>query len=694
MKTQQKNAFQCGPNRRRHTFTLALALLTICRLAHGTNSTNRDDHELLKLSLEQLMSMKVTSVSKKEEKLSGTAAAISVITADDIQRSGANNIPDAFRLAPGVDVGRVDAHTWAVGVRGLNDTFSPGLLTLIDGRSIYSPLFSSTFWMAQDVMLEDLSRIEVVRGPGSTLWGANAFNGVINIVSKPADETQGLLVNAGGGSQPAVASSVRWGDKLGDNTFYRIYGKYDQWNDFEAVNGGSANDRWWKMQGGFRLDQKPVAGNEFTLQGDVYHLEANQDMPQVSLSPPGRQTTPAVWSQTGGNILGRWTRTFSDRAELSVQAYYDGERFEVPIINETRHAIDLDIRHQFQLGARQEIVWGGGYRLNMSAFDNTEQVRMLESSQSKSVFNTFVQDQINLVPERLRLTLGSKLEHNDYTGFEVEPGARLAWTPTERQTVWASVSRAVRTPSQFEQGSRMELTMLPSSPPATPATLLVLEGNDRFNSETLIAYEIGYRVQPHARLSLDLNAFVNSYDGLRSKLNQLDPSTLPAYLTVNSTLVNGISGETYGAEIAATWQVRDTWRLSANYSWLEENLRLAPEASSGGAQTARLSAPEQQVMLRSSLNLTPRVDFDLGLRFVGGFSGSGSGLPDDTFSSKVESYFSLDARLAWRVNPNLELSLAGQNLLEEAHREFNPTFLSTVAAQVPRSVFGKVSWRF
>ena len=319
---------------------------------------------------------------------------------------------------------------------------------------------------------------------------------------------------------------------------------------------------------------------------------------------------------------------------------------------------------------------------------------MLNPSQSESIFNTFVQDQIRIVPERLLFTLGTKLEHNDYTGFEVEPGARLAWTPTDRQTIWASVARAVRTPSEFEQDSRLELTMLPPAPPATPATLLVLAGDGRLQSETLVAYEIGYRAQPHPRFSLDVTAFVNSYDGLRATINQYDTTTLPSYLQVVSTLVNGINGETYGAEMAATWQAADRWRLSATYSWLEENLHMAPSVLSGAGQTARVSAPEQQVMLRSSWNLTSKVDFDLGLRFVGGFSGSGANQPGNAYPSKVESYFSLDTRLAWRVSPHWELSLVGQNLLEAAHREFNPAFLTTVAAQVPPSVFGKVTWRF
>lgn len=661
---------------------------------YGAETNSTPDRALLRMSLEQLMGMKVTSVSKREEVLSRSAAAISVITPDDIRRSGVENIPDALRLAPGVDVGRVDSHSWAVGVRGMNELFSPSILPLIDGRSIYSPFFSGTFWMAQDVMLEDLSRIEVVRGPGSTLWGANAFNGVINIVSKPAEETQGLLVNAGGGSQPTVSSSVRWGDKLGEDTFYRVYGKYNQYDDLDTLAGDSAGDHWWKTQGGFRVDHKPGSAGEFTLQGDVYYLNAYQALPVVSLTPPSRTPVESLWEQGGANLLGRWTRTFSEKSQLTVQTYYDGERLDLPQISQTRHTFDLDIRHQLKLGERHEIVWGGGYRFTGSSFGNTAQIQMLDSTKADSIFNAFAQDQINLIPERVVLTIGSKLEHNDYTGFEVEPGARIAWTPTDRQTIWASVSRAVRTPSQFEDGIRLQLAALPAAPPATPPQLITLSGNRDFNSEVLVAYELGYRVQPHPRLTLDFTAFVNSYDGLRDTPNHLDPSTLPGYLKVIAQFHNGIRGETYGGETAATWQPRDDWRLTASYSILENHLESPPDALTGQPQSAYLKAPEQQFAIRSSHDLTAKVTCDLWLRYVGRFYSSTVVLPGDNFSPQIESYFSLDARIAWQVTKNLELSLVGQNLLEEGHREFNPTYLSMNATRVPRSVFGKVTWRF
>jgi len=637
--------------------------------------------------------LKVTSVSKKEELLSGAAAAISVITAEDIRRSGVTEIPDALRLAPGVNVGRVDAHQWAVGVRGLNDTFSSSLLTLVDGRSIYSPAFSGTFWMAQDVMLEDVDRIEVIRGPGASIWGANAFNGVINIVNKPANETQGLLLAGGSGSQQLGATSARYGGQLGENTFYRVYGKYDTWDRFEQAGGTLADDQWWKVQGGFRLDHAPSDVNNFTLQGDVYHLSADQVVPQVTFTPPYQSTKPGVWDQTGGNLMGRWTHQTGADSEFSVQAYYDGEQLDMALMRQTRNTFDLDLRDRFHLGSRQEIVWGGGYRLSVSDFAGSFETTFLNQHPCDQIFNTFVQDELTLVPDRLRFTLGTKLEHNNYTGWEVEPSARLAWTPSEKQTVWASVSRAVRTPSQIEDSGRIRLAYFPPSPPSTPGTLIEVTGNNNFAAEQLTAYELGYRLQPHPRVTFDVAGFVHSYRGLRGTTESVNMSSLPAYLTIDSMMGNTTHGETYGTEISSTWQVFEDWRLSGNYSLLESHLAAAPSLLTTSTESVSTRAPVHQVSLRSSLNVTKDVDFDLWLRYASGVADTGVTSPGLT-PAYIPGYFTMDARIAWRPTQRLELSIVGQNLFDSPHREFNPTFLSTQMAQITCSVFAKVPWRF
>jgi len=674
---------------------LILAREVPCATAGEAAETNSNRNQLLSLSLEQLSALKVTSVSKKEESLSATAAAVSVITPEDIRRSGATTIPEALRLAPGVDVGRVDSHTWAVGVRGLNDTFSHNLLTLVDGRSVFSPLFSGTIWMAEDVMLEDMDRIEVVRGAGATISGANAFNGVINVVSKPASETQGFLFSGGSGSQQLAGTSARYGGKIDDNTFYRVYAKYDNWDNFEQNNGTPANDAWWKVQGGFRLDHGLTEVNKFTLQGDVYDLSANNVFPQASFTPPYNFAKNAAWKQTGGNLLGRWTHEVGDNSEWSLQAYYDGEVLDNPLVHETRNTFDLALQDEFHWGTRQQIVWGGGYRLNASALDGTFELSFVNPSTRDTIYNTFIQDEIALVPERLQFTLGTKLEHNNFTGLEFEPGARLAWTPSDQQTVWASISRAVRTPSQLENSALIHLAYLPASAANPAPTLIEASGSPNFKAEELTAYELGYRLQPDPRLSFDATAFVQSYRHLGTSVNSIDTGTLLTYgyVTVDAKYANVVSGETYGTEITSSWQALDNLRLTGNYSLLESSLHAPLDPLTGAPAQAGTAAPVNQASLRASVNVTKDIDLDMFLRYSGKISNSGSSAQGSSLGP-VASYVSMDLRLAWRPTKHLELSLVGLNLLENQHREFNPTFISYQTVRISRSIFAKVTVQF
>lgn len=685
-----------------HALTLAvvfgLAGIPSLAAADAVTSTNSSTRALLALSVEDLMNIMVTSVSKKAERLTGTPAAIAVISQEDIRRSGVTTIPDALRLAPGVQVARVDAHQWAVSVRGFNDTFAQKLLVMMDGRSVYTPLFSGVLWQAQDTMLEDVDRIEVIRGPGGTVWGANAVNGVISIVSKSAEETQGLLMSGGGGSSQTGLAAVRYGEKLGENTFMRVYGKYADWDDFPLVDGGDNNDAWWRSQGGFRLDHKPSVANAFTLQGDLYYLDADTSVPQVQPVPPANTSLDTQWQQQGGNLLGRWTHTVSDSSELSIQTFYDYTEINYALLDQRLHTIDLDIRHRFNLGSRQEVVWGGGYRLNSSQVNSSSVAAFDNPERNDQLFNVFAQDEIALVPERLRLTLGSKLEHNDYTGFEYEPTARLSWTPHEKHTLWAAVSRAVRTPSQFETDAHVNLSALPPNPMMPLPSLIVIAGNAEFESEKLIAYELGYRVQPHEKLSVDVAGFVNSYDDLRGTSDRIDLSTAPfGYAQVVSDFVNNTRGQVYGGELSVTWQTTDWWRLYASYSLTEADLTSPANAITGEPKDANaaISSPKHQFSARSSMALGRDVDLDLWFRWVDQIDSSGVVVPGAIQPSEsVPGYATLDARVAWRPIKNLELSIVGQNLVESSHREFNPTFINTKFAEVPRSVFGKVTWSF
>ena len=680
------------------TTAVAVGLASYAGATFGADGgTNLETATLLKLmSVEDLMNVSVTSVSKKSEKLGGTPAAIAVISQDDIRLSGVTTIPGALRMAPGVQVSRVDSHQWAVGVRGFNDTFAQKLLVLMDGRSIYTPLFSGVHWQAQDAILDDLDRIEVIRGPGASVWGANAVNGVISIVSKPAKETQGLLLSGGGGSSQLGLASARYGGELGENTHYRVYGKYSVWDDFPMVGGGRNNDAWWRAQSGFRLDHEPSDANLFTVQGDFYSLSSDTTVPQVQPVPPVNSSLVSTWDQQGANFLARWTHTVSENSDFSIQAYHDYTDLDTELLDQRLNTFDLDARHRFALGSRQEVVWGGGYRLNSSRVGGSSLVSFSRRNRNDQLANAFLQDELTIVPEHLRLTLGSKVEHNDYTGVEVEPSARISWTPHERHTVWAAVSRAVRTPSQIEADSRINLSALPPNPLNPLPSVIAIVGNEEFDSEKLIAYELGYRFQPQEKLSLDLAGFVNSYDELRGTTERLDFSTASVgYVGVLSDFANNVEGTTYGGELAVTWQVANWWRLYGSYSLAESDLKAPPNLLTGEPTEPPVSNPRHQVSLRSSMAFGRDVDFDMWWRWVDEIPNSGIVVPGVAQPSQsIPSYATLDVRLAWRPGKNLEFSVVGQNLLESSHREFNPTFVSTTYAEVPRSVFGKLTWRF
>ena len=651
--------------------------------------------DFTQMSLEELAAVKVTTVSKKAEKLSGVPAAVTVITQDEIRRSGATTIPEALRLAPGVQVARVDSAHWAVSVRGFNDTFAQKLLVMIDGRSVYTPFFSGTLWHVQDVLLEDLDRIEVVRGPGGSVWGANAVNGVINIVTKSAKETQGLLLTAGGGSDHRVLSGVRYGEQIGENAFLRVYGKYDDWDNFKLTTGGDANDAWWKAQGGFRMDWEPSTENRFTLQGDVVGATWNQTVPQVSLSPPYNSALASEFDYTSGNLLGRWTHQFSEDSDLAVQSYFETSHLDSKLVEKDRQTYDLDLRHRFPLGERHEIVWGGGYRLNHSEILGSPEIAFNESSHTDDILNLFVQDELTLVPERLRLTLGNKFEHNNHTGLEYQPSARLAWTPDARQTVWTSVSRAVRTPSQIENHGRINAAVIPPNPPTAPfPTLVSVLGNPGFDAEDLIASELGYRIQLHPRLTLDLAGFVNYYDSLSSPNWQLDASQLPAYMQMVSVLDNESHGKTYGAELSATWQATDWWRLQALFSYIDADLHRPINGVTGQPNVSTFATPRHQASLRPSMDLSRNVEFDVWVRYVAEVENAGAPLPTaPPGSGNIPAYVTFDLRLAWRPCKNVELSIVGQNLADP-HPEFVPTFVSTQYTEVGRSVYARFTLEF
>jgi len=660
---------------RRLAFAGVALSLTFSRAMPDCRAAEGDSIGLSQLSLEELMNVEVTSVSKKPEKLSEAAAAIYVITREDIHRSGVTSIPEALRMAPGLDVGRVDAHNWAITSRGFNDVYANKLQVLIDGRSVYTPLFSGVFWDTQNTFLDDIDRIEIIRGPGATLWGANAVNGVINVITRPAKETQGVLIQGGGGTEERAFGGVRYGGQLGENAHYRVYGKYFNRDDSVQPSGARANDGWWMGHGGARVDWESSENDLLTFQGDAYSGRVKQSFVVTSPTTPGGQTVEDEYDVEGGNALGRWTHAFSEDCALQLQLYYDGTRRHTVIFEEERDTFDLDVQQRFALGQRHGLVAGVGYRLSADDIVNTYTLSFDPDSRTAHLFSGFIQDEITVVEERLRLTLGSKFEHNDFTGFEFQPGARLSWTPHERHTAWAAISRAVRTPSRAEDDVEI------NQPGPAPGTVLSIRGDRGFDSEKLIAYEAGYRFQPHTRVSVAIAAFYNDYDDLRT----LEPRPIIPGIPVVIPLVvaNNLEGETYGVELGPRWQVTDWWRLQMTYSFLEMNLRRKPGSNDTTSEGAEERSPHHQATVRSTVDLPGNWTLDGAVRYV-----------DSLPNLNIPSYVTLDVRLAWRPIERLEISVVGQNLLDDQHAEFAPALIRTQPTEVERSVHGQVSLRF
>ncbi len=640
--------------------------------------------ELLSLSLEELVNIEITSVSKKPQTISDSAAAVFVITQDDIRRSGATSIPEVLRLAPGINVAHIDSNKWAITARGFNGRFANKLLVLMDGRSVYTPLFSGVYWDIQDTLLDDIERIEVIRGPGATLWGANAVNGVINIITKHSENTQGILVKGGYGSEEKGFAALRYGGTFGNNANYRAYIKYFNRGGYEAISGGEAADDWNALRGGFRFDSQVNSKDTLTVQGDVYNGTEGQTNQDLSFSPPSyRAITDEDTTFSGGNLLLRWERTLSETSDLALQTYYDRtERNDKALAKESRDTIDLDFQHRFALGQRQEIVWGLGYRITWDNIEPNEPTVMINKrSQTDHLVSLFMQDEITLKPDLLRLNLGSKLENNDYTGLEIQPNARLIWTPSEEHSLWAAVSRAVRTPSRAEEDASIVIKLIPPGT-TNPLTLITAKGNNDFDSEELLAWELGYRFMPDPTFSLDLTTFLNIYDNLRTGEPQTPfVPTMAPHLVVPTRLDNKMKAKVWGFEAVADWKIKNWWRLQTVYSFLQDDLDYTSDSNdSGSIDLAEGTTPKHQVSLRSSMDLPRNIELDFWLRYT-----------DELTSPEIDDYLTLDIRLGWQPRPGLELVLVGQNLLQNSHQEYSPEY-QTLATEVPRGIYGQVVW--
>ena len=629
--------------------------------------------DLMEMGLEELMNIEVTSVSRKPEKQTDAAAAIFVITSTDLQRWGVTSIPEALRRVPGLYVARIDANKWAITSRGFNSRFANKLLVLIDGRSVYTPLFAGVYWDMQDVMLEDVDRIEVIRGPGGTLWGANAVNGVINIITRPAAETRGSLVSATAGNEIPGIGSVRQGGKLQNGADYRIYAKYQSYA--EGYNAAGAHDDWRSGQVGFRTDWSGSHRDAVTLQGDLYRGITGQQV----VIPTGNGPTIGVpeiddTTNNSGNLLFRWSRSLDAGADVILQMYYDHVGRDGAILFEDRDTFDIDFQHRLPWGGSHDLVWGLGYRYVHDDTDNNPAFSLTPETRTTSLFSTFVQNEISLT-EGLLLTLGSKFEHNDYTGYEIQPNARIAWSPDEFRTLWGAISRATRTPSRGEHD--VKLRILPAPDPGVP---VYVTGNSHYDSEDVLTYEAGYRFNYRNRWSVDIATFYNDYHELRT----MDPVTGPP-ADILLDFDNNMHGETWGLEFAGQWQVRPGWRLNLSYTWLDMALHLDDGSMDHVSQSIEDASPTSSAVLWSRLDLGNTLQFDSALRYMGAIEVNGL---------DIDSYVELDLRLGWEARPGLEFSLMGQNLLGSHHREFLPDFISSQPTEVKRSLYGRVTWRY
>jgi iron complex outermembrane receptor protein len=605
--------------------------------------------DLSRLSIEDLAELEVTTVSKHPESLAHAPAAIYVLTNDDIRRSGVQTLPEALQLAPNLEVMRVDALDYTISARGFGGFESANkLLVLVDGRSVYTPLYGGVDWDQHHLVLDDIERVEVVSGPGGALWGVNAVNGVINVRTKSAYDTQGLLVTATAGTLDSDAA-VRFGGQIADGPAWRVYATGYKRGDLKTAAGDSANDGWDGLQGGFRADWARQ-NDTLTVQGDL-----SDNTIENSLGASGGYVRTA-------NLLGRWSRAFESGASLEIQTYADRSERRARLTYDRLDNWDLDVQYAFAPGSRQHVIVGGGYRRTEDQFRTLVDPQLLSPfERTTSISNLFVQDEIAL-RETLSLTLGVKWEENSYTGAEWLPNARLAWRLSDDQLLWASVSKAARNPSRIERDFIIAGLVEPGF----------------FQPEHLVAYELGYRSQPIANTSVSVSLFYHDYDDLRT-------NDLSAGGTLPIRVLNTMRGETYGAEVNAAWDVTDRWRLSGGFTLLGKDVELKPGSLDiAGFEGAGVD-PKGWIKVRSEFAITDTVDLDVRLRHYDQIPT----LTADGYSG-APSYTQADARLAWRVRPNLELSLVGQNLLDSQHPEASETRRS----EIPRSVFAGLRWSY
>jgi len=633
-------------------------------------------HKLKKMSLTELMNVEVFNpsaslASRKEQKFSDTPAALFVLTQEDIRRAGVTSIPEALRMVPGVQVARVDSNQWIISARDFNDQSSGKLVVMIDGRAVHSPLRSQTNWNFQSTLIEDIERIEVIKGPGAALWGANAVNGVINIITKSAKDTQGVLItNSFGKAEEQNVLGIRYGGKVGENAHYRIYSQFYEHDSFVDALGADQNDNWQMKRAGFNMDWDLSENDNFTLEVGIYDGFMKSNSFNM-ISPEQLNSTNKV---SGLHLLSRWEHKITS-GEMILQSYFNRVKRNDIYFQSTHNIYDIDFQHRSQLNDKHEFMWGLGFRYTDSSIENSEFVSYIPNNKQYNLFSAFVQNEF-IVTDDLRLIIGSKFEQNHSTGFEIQPNIRMLWNINEKHSMWAAVSRAVRTPSRIDQDLQLNIT-IPNSPQ------ILITGNQEVNSEKLIAYELGYRFNPTNNLLVDASLFYHDYDKLRSLETSFQPFPVPTVLT---KLENQMFGSSYGLELSSHWQATKDWKLIGSYSYLYTDLDVNTNSNYTSFRVLEDNAPTHQASLRSLWNMTDNLELDAALYYV-----------DEVESQKLPQYTRLDLRLGWQASKNLRVSIGGRNLLDSQHSEFGgfgTTDIRLYTNEIPRSYYLQFQYQY
>lgn len=642
--------------------------------------------DLTQSSLEDLMSINVTSVSKKEQKTSQAAGAVYVISQDDIRRSGALNIPDLLRMVPGLDIAQINPGKWAISSRGFNGQYSNKLLVLIDGRTVYTPIFAGVFWDSQNVPLDTIERIEVIRGPGASVWGSNAVNGVINIITQNAADTQGGYVSGDLGNSSIGPETVQYGGKAKRLGTYRVYAEGVHDDSLPAMNGLDGKDDWRLVHGGFRTDSALSKKDSLTTEGESYQGNAGEmATTPVSLMPPVTATVALRDVYSGWNLQSRWDHTFSTQEQMSLKVYFDRTNRDDSTYDLGLNTFDIDFQHRFALGSRQDVVWGLGYRLASDDTSPTLRIVFTPRDRSTQLFSSFAQDEIIVLPDRLSLSLGARLEHNDYTGFDFQPSARMTWTPNSKNMLWSAISGADRTPARSDTDLRVNYAALPGQ--GNVPTLISFFGNPNFKNEQLTAFEVGYRNAWTSRFSLDSTIFYNRYRDIASVepgTPTIETNPAPVHLLVPTYFGNGLYGETHGLEFFANWKPANAWTLSTGYAFFSMHLHTFTGSQDfTDAAGTEGGTPDHQAQLRSCVNLTRSLQWNTSAYFV-------NRLP----AQSIPSYTRVDTGLIWRAGEHASLSVVGQNLTKNLHPEYAGPIATAQSDEMRRSAYAKLTWSF